>query len=80
MGIEVEIFAGDDGEQAPSVFHVGTKRHVVQRVLDRWAAGDHRYFRCMADDGREYVLDCDDETGEWEISSHHEGDALHGKP
>jgi hypothetical protein len=78
--MEVECFAGDDGEQAPSVFYVGTKRHEVKQVLDRWSASDHRYFRCLSDDGRVYVLGCDDETGEWEISSHHEGDELHGRP
>jgi hypothetical protein len=64
----VSCYAGHRGEETPRAFEIADRRVVVQEVLDRWLAPDHRYFKVRGDDGDLYVLRHDTGQGEWELT------------
>jgi hypothetical protein len=53
-------------------------------VLDRWAAPDHRYFKCRVSDGDIYILRNDVVADRWErlpgASSAHAADPIDRAP
>ena len=64
-GIQVECYAGYRGEETPRRFYVRERRVDVLKVVDRWLAPDHRYFKLQAVDGT-YILrhdTCEDTWG-----------------
>ena len=67
-GIRVECYAGYRGEETPRRFLLNERRIEIVSVLDRWLAPDHRYFKVLGDDGREYILRHDIENQGWELS------------
>ncbi|OOG25420.1 hypothetical protein B1C78_06650 [Thioalkalivibrio denitrificans] len=54
--IVVECHAGYRGEEEPRALRIGERRTVVEEILDRWLAPDHRYFKLRCDDGGVYLL------------------------
>jgi hypothetical protein len=40
----------------------------VAKVVDRWLAPDHRYFKVTGSDGHTYILRYDPERGWWELT------------
>jgi hypothetical protein len=41
---------------------------VVQEVLDRWLAPDHRYFKVRGSDGDLYILRHDPRADRWALT------------
>jgi hypothetical protein len=41
---------------------------VVQEVVDRWLAPDHRYFKVLGSDGDLYILRHDPHANQWELT------------
>jgi hypothetical protein len=56
-------------------------RHTIEviKVLDRWLAPDHRYFKVMGDDDATYIIRHDPETGEWGLVFYKAAGLIAGK-
>ncbi len=67
MTIRVECYAGHRGEETPRRFHFDERTIVVEEVLDRWLAPEHRYFKLRGADGATYILRHDSLSGEWDL-------------
>lgn len=65
--LRVECYSGYRAEETPRRFRLGDRCVQVDRVLDRWLAPDHRYFKLMGDDGGLYILRHDPFGGRWEM-------------
>jgi hypothetical protein len=70
--ISVDCYAGYEGEETPRAFVFGERRVVVDRVVDRWLAPDHRYFKIAGNDGHTYILRHDTHADRWELTSFQE--------
>lgn len=68
MRVEVICHAGYRGEETPRRIRVGGREVSVERIIDRWAGRDHRYFKVRGDDGAIYILRRDDLKDFWEIT------------
>jgi hypothetical protein len=68
MKIEVTCYAGYRGEETPRFICMANQRIEVQKVLDRWLAPDHRYFKILGDDHATYIIRHDSVTGEWVLT------------
>jgi hypothetical protein len=75
LRIEVECYAGYRGEETPRTLRFGTRRVEVARVLDRWLAPDHRYFKVEGDDGGTYIVRHDVVEQRWELTMFEGGDS-----
>jgi hypothetical protein len=67
LGVRVECYAGYRSEQEPRRFHLGARTIEVLRILDRWLAPDHRYFKLRGSDGDTYLLRHDPTAEQWEL-------------
>lgn len=65
--LHVECYSGYRGEETPRRFWLGHRCVQVDRVLDRWLAPDHRYFKLLGDDGGVYILRHDACGNQWEM-------------
>ncbi len=68
MRIAVECYSGYRGEQEPRAFTLGERRFEVRELVDRWLHPAHRYFKVRVDDGRQFILRQDGDSGEWELA------------
>ena len=68
MELRVECYAGYRGEETPRRIFFGERPVVVEEVLDRWLAPDHRYFKVLGADGATYILRHDVVRDRWELS------------
>ena len=68
LRIDVECYAGYRGEETPRTLRFGTRRVEVARILDRWLAPDHRYFKVEGDDGGTYIVRHDVVKQCWELT------------
>lgn len=68
MIISVECYAGYRGEETPRRFRLGQRGVAVNKVLDRWLAPDHRYFKVLGDDNAIYILRHDIAAWNWELT------------
>ena len=67
MQIEVECYAGYRGEETPRSLRVGGRRLEVLRVMDRWLAPSHRYFKVQTGDGSTWIIRHDTPRDAWEL-------------
>ena len=67
--VQVECYAGYRGEETPRRFHLNQQCIEITEVLDRWLAPDHRFFKVLGEDGRQYILRYDTETEHWEMAN-----------
>jgi hypothetical protein len=79
MQIQVDCYAGYRGEETPRYIRMARHRIAVIKVLDRWLAPDHRYFKVMGDDDATYIIRHDPETGEWELVFYKAAGLIAGK-
>ncbi len=68
LTIRVECYSGYRTEEIPHRFFLKDRKVEVVRILDRWLAPDHRYFKVCGDDGAVYVLRNDGEADCWELT------------
>lgn len=54
--VKVIAYSGYKANERPLRLILDDKNLEVVRVLDRWVGEDHDYFKCLADDGRIYLL------------------------
>lgn len=67
MQIRVECYAGYRGEETPRYIKMADYTIKVTKVLDRWLAPDHRYFKLLGDDRATYIIRHDSVSGQWEL-------------
>jgi hypothetical protein len=67
LSVTVECYAGYRSEETPLRFRLGDRSLEVNKVVDRWLAPDHRYFKVRAE-GDIYILRHDITSGEWEVT------------
>ena len=67
MRIQVDCYAGYRGEETPCCIRMATYKIEVKKVLDRWLAPDHRYFKLLGGDGATYIIRHDSVSGRWEL-------------
>jgi hypothetical protein len=67
MRIEVDCYAGYRGEETPRCIRMSTYKIEVKKVVDRWLAPDHRYFKVIGDDGATYIVRHDTVSWQWEL-------------
>jgi hypothetical protein len=67
LEIQVICYAGYRGEETPRELRLKQRRVVVEAVLDRWLAPDHRYFKVRGDDGGLYIIRHDPQGAFWEL-------------
>ena len=67
MRIQVECYAGYRGEETPRRIRMATYKIDVKKVLDRWLAPDHRYFKITGDDDATYIIRHDSVSAQWEL-------------
>jgi len=68
LELRVECYSGYRGEETPRAFELGRRRLEVSRVVDRWLAPDHRYFKVASNDGHTYILRHDVAGDFWELT------------
>jgi len=47
---------------------MGTNKIEVRKILDRWLAPDHRYFKVLGDDNAIYIIRHDQGKWQWELT------------
>ena len=67
MRIQVDCYAGYRGEETPCCIRMATYKIEVKKVLDRWLAPDHRYFKVLGDDRATYIIRHDTVSDRWEL-------------
>jgi hypothetical protein len=67
MRIQVECYSGYRGEETPRAIRMGERRIGVERMLDRWLAPEHRYFKFTGDDGGTYIIRHDVSSLDWTL-------------
>lgn len=65
--VRVDCYEGSRANETPRRFRLGGRSVDIARIVDRWLGVDHRYFRVEGDDGRCYILRCDETDGEWTL-------------
>ncbi len=79
MQIQVDCYAGYRGEETPRRIWMATYNIEVKKVLDRWLAPDHRYFKVIGDDNATYIIRHDTMKWEWELVFYRAVQELTGK-
>ena len=67
MQIRVDCYAGYRGEETPRYIRMADNKIEVIKVVDRWLAPDHRYFKILGDDEATYIIRHDSVSGQWEL-------------
>ncbi len=65
--LRVDCYSGYRGEETPLRFLLDERCVTVLKVLDRWLAPDHRYFKLLGDDHGVYILRHDPDADVWEM-------------
>ena len=66
--LKVECYAGYRGEETPRCIWLGERKIKVIRVIDRWLAPDHRYFKILGDDNSVYILRHSSKSWVWDLT------------
>ncbi len=68
MKIRVECYSGYRGEEMPRYLLTDSGKIEVKKIIDRWLAPDHRYFKILGEDHAIYIIRHDQETWKWELT------------
>ena len=66
--IRVSCYSGYRGEETPRKFFLGDREIRVAKLLDRWLAVEHRYFKVRCPHGHLYILRHDCREDRWELT------------
>jgi hypothetical protein len=68
MKIQVECYSGFRGEETPRYILIENGKIEVKKILDRWLAPDHRYFKILGADDAIYIVRHDPQRWCWELT------------
>ena len=54
--LKVIAYSGYKANERPLRLVLDDKKLEIVKVIDRWVGEDHDYFKCLADDGKVYLL------------------------
>jgi hypothetical protein len=66
--IQVNCYAGYRGEETPREIRFASHTIGVKKILDRWLAPDHRYFKILGDDDATYIIRHEAAGYRWELT------------
>jgi hypothetical protein len=69
MRIQVKCYAGYRGEETPRQLQIRGGQWEEVKVLDRWLAPQHRYFKVESGGGAQWIIRHDTLADEWTL--HH---------
>ncbi|MGD2187589.1 MAG: hypothetical protein PVI71_15770 [Desulfobacterales bacterium] len=75
--IKVQCYAGYRGEETPRTIWFQSRKIEVNKVLDRWLAPNHRYFKILGDDDGIYIIRHDVNTWVWGLTYYQEAKEVH---
>ncbi len=78
MHVQVYCYSGYRGEETPKSIKMGDTTIEVEKVLDRWLAPDHRYFKLLGKDKSLYILRHDITSFEWKLTFYKSSKAPQG--
>ena len=78
--IRVVCYAGYRGEETPRHFYLGKRKIVIEEIIDRWLAPDHRYFKVRSAAGDIYILRFSGRNDRWELTLFESRDSPDLKP
>lgn len=78
MHVQVYCYSGYRGEETPKSIKMGEEVIEVEKVLDRWLAPDHRYFKFLGKDKSLYIIRHDTTSLEWELTFYRHSKAPQG--
>ena len=67
--LKVIAYSGYKANERPLRLILGDKDLEIRRVIDRWVGEDHDYFKCLADDGKVYLLKWHRIHDQWHLVS-----------
>ena len=70
--IEVICYSGYRGEETPRAIRFATQTIGIRKILDRWLAPDHRYFKILGDDDAIYIIRHEVASWTWELTFYKE--------
>ena len=68
MVIQVKCYSGHRGEETPRAIHLADRTIQVKKIVDRWLAPDHRYFKILGDDDASYIIRHETASWTWELT------------
>ena len=68
MQIKVECYAGYRSEETPRYLRIGGQRLAVLKIVDRWLAPCHRYFKLQTADESTWIIRHDTVRNTWELT------------
>ncbi len=77
MKITVTCYSGYRVDEKPQRIRFDSSEVTVNRILDQWLDPDHRYFKCLGNDGGIYIVRQDMNALEWTLTYYQ--DASRGK-
>jgi hypothetical protein len=67
LAVQVEREAGRP-EAMPKRFRLSGREVEIDENIDMWHGPSYRYVKVRGGDGNLYILRCDEERGEWELT------------
>ncbi len=80
LRITAECHAGYRGEETPRAFTMGDRRVAIARIVDRWLAPDHRYFKVEDHDQHVYIIRHATRDDGWELTMFQRGAGSAARP
>ena len=75
MIVKVKCYSGHRGEETPRAIQLAGRTVQVKKVLDRWLAPDHRYFKVLGDDDATYIIRHTTVNWTWELVLYRDKDS-----
>ncbi len=69
MKVQVECYSGDETNETPVRFVLGSRTVGIEEVVDRWHGENATYFRVLGTDENFYILKRAIQGGFWELVS-----------
>ena len=66
--IEVISYSGYASNERPIYFYLGNNRMVVEQVQKRWRDQESDFFKIIADNGVEYLMEWNRGSDQWFLS------------
>ncbi len=74
MKITVKCYSGYRVDESPRSIRFDSLVVQVEEIVDRWLSPDHRYFKCLGDDGATYIIRQDMDSLYWELTYYKQAD------
>lgn len=63
--IKVVAYSGYKANERPLRLTIDNKELEVEQIMDRWSGEDHDFFKCLANNGKVYLVKWDRIRDQW---------------